>query len=64
MLKPQERFNRATYYPSKPTVVLSLLRGIMETEMRANGICRISAVVLKSGKEGQFEKEGYGQVFV
>ena len=32
--------------------------------MRANGLCRISAVVLKSGKEGQFEKEGYGQVSV
>lgn len=25
-------------------------------------LCRCSAIVLKSGKEGQFEKEGYGQV--
>lgn len=26
------------------------------------GICRCSAITLKSGKDGQFEKEGYGQV--
>ena len=37
-------------------VILSIVEGVADVH------CRLSATVLKSGKEGQYEKEGYGQV--
>lgn len=37
------------------------LVGFAPTRLLGSGACRCSAVVLKAGKDGQYEAEGYGQ---